>query len=99
MNSIFHVLIYTVLLYLHKAVLAVELTFELPDNARECFYQEIEKNKSAILEFQVLTLYQLLRLRIVYCIKKPRNTNKAIQNSQAFFYHFRWLPEGSMMLT
>ncbi|XP_055699214.1 transmembrane emp24 domain-containing protein 3 [Phlebotomus papatasi] len=55
MNSIFHVLIYTVLLYLHKAVIAVELTFELPDNARECFYQEIEKNKSATLEFQVVT--------------------------------------------
>ncbi|CAG5073980.1 Protein of unknown function, partial [Cotesia congregata] len=23
---------------------SVELTFELPDNAKECFYQEIEKN-------------------------------------------------------
>lgn len=34
---------------------AVELTFELPDNARECFYQEIEKNVSATLEFQVVT--------------------------------------------
>ncbi|KAG7203764.1 hypothetical protein KM043_013787 [Ampulex compressa] len=33
----------------------VELTFELPDNARECFYQEIEKNVSSTLEFQVVT--------------------------------------------
>jgi len=33
----------------------VELTFELPDNARECFYQEIQKNTSATLEFQVVT--------------------------------------------
>lgn len=32
---------------------AVELTFELPDNARECFYEEIAKNVSATLEFQV----------------------------------------------
>ncbi|KAK2589345.1 hypothetical protein KPH14_007890 [Odynerus spinipes] len=33
----------------------VELTFELPDNAKECFYQEIEKNVSSTLEFQVVT--------------------------------------------
>ena len=31
----------------------VELTFELADNAKECFYQEIEKNISSTLEFQV----------------------------------------------
>lgn len=34
---------------------SVELTFELPDNAKECFYQEIEKNVSSMLEFQVVT--------------------------------------------
>nr|CAD7197573.1 unnamed protein product [Timema douglasi] len=33
----------------------VELTFELPDNAKECFYQEILKNVTATLEFQVVT--------------------------------------------
>jgi hypothetical protein len=32
---------------------SVELTFELPDNSKECFYQEIGKNKTAILEYQV----------------------------------------------
>ncbi|XP_033217237.1 transmembrane emp24 domain-containing protein 7-like [Belonocnema kinseyi] len=32
-----------------------ELTFELPDSSKECFYQEIEKNVSATLEFQVVT--------------------------------------------
>lgn len=31
----------------------VELTFELPDNAKECFYQEIQKNVSSTIEFQV----------------------------------------------
>jgi len=31
----------------------VELTFELPDNAKECFHQEIGKNVSSTLEFQV----------------------------------------------
>lgn len=32
---------------------SVELTFELPDNSKECFYQEIGKNLSAVLEYQV----------------------------------------------
>lgn len=34
---------------------SVELTFELPDNARECFFEEIKKNQTATLEFQVVT--------------------------------------------
>lgn len=32
-----------------------ELTFELKDSAKECFYEEINKNTSATLEFQVVT--------------------------------------------
>ncbi|TRY69424.1 hypothetical protein TCAL_03270 [Tigriopus californicus] len=35
--------------------LAVELTFELPDNAKECFYEVIEKGTESTLEFQVVT--------------------------------------------
>ncbi|ROT73827.1 transmembrane emp24 domain-containing protein 7 [Penaeus vannamei] len=34
---------------------AVELTFELPDNAKECFYEEIEKGTECTLEYQVVT--------------------------------------------
>ncbi len=34
---------------------AVELTFELPDNAKECFFEVIEKGTEATLEFQVVT--------------------------------------------
>ncbi|XP_064091815.1 transmembrane emp24 domain-containing protein 7-like [Macrobrachium nipponense] len=34
---------------------AVELTFELPDNAKECFYEDIEKGTESSLEFQVVT--------------------------------------------
>lgn len=37
----------------------VELTFELADNAKECFYQEIEKNVSSTLEFQVRLAFSL----------------------------------------
>ncbi|XP_031838400.1 transmembrane emp24 domain-containing protein 7 [Nomia melanderi] len=33
----------------------VELTFELPDNEKQCFFEEIEKNTTAVLEFQVVT--------------------------------------------
>lgn len=35
------------------AVCGVELTFELPDNAKECFFEEIKQNTTATLEFQV----------------------------------------------
>ncbi|EFX74208.1 transmembrane emp24 domain-containing protein 3-like [Daphnia pulex] len=35
--------------------LTVELTFELPDNARECFYEEIESGTDFTVEFQVVT--------------------------------------------
>jgi len=35
--------------------LGVELTFELPDNAKECFFEDIEKGTPANVEFQVVT--------------------------------------------
>jgi len=34
---------------------AVELTFELEDNARQCFYENIKKGTKCTLEFQVIT--------------------------------------------
>jgi len=34
---------------------SVELTFELPDNARDCFHENIEKGKQTTFEFQVVT--------------------------------------------
>lgn len=48
-------LIFTILVSLINGIFSksVELTFELPDSAVECFYQEIEKNTSAALEYQV----------------------------------------------
>jgi len=33
----------------------VELTFELPDNAKECFYEVIDEGKTSTVEFQVVT--------------------------------------------
>ena len=32
-----------------------ELTFELPDNEKQCFYEEVGKDVKATLEFQVVT--------------------------------------------
>lgn len=32
----------------------VELTFELADNARDCFYQEVKKNDTVTFEYQVM---------------------------------------------
>lgn len=32
---------------------AVELTFELPDNAKQCFHEEIHKDVKSTIEFQV----------------------------------------------
>lgn len=34
---------------------SVELTFELPDSAKECFHEVIEKDVESTLEFQVVT--------------------------------------------
>jgi len=34
---------------------SIELTFELPDNDNQCFYEEIVKDTEATIEFQVVT--------------------------------------------
>jgi len=44
--------------FLHTVILvtnAVEFTFELPDNAKECLYEEIDKGTETTLEYQVVT--------------------------------------------
>ncbi|XP_074615653.1 transmembrane emp24 domain-containing protein 3-like [Acropora palmata] len=44
-----------VALLLFLAVECTELTFELEDNARQCFYEEIQKEVKGSLEFQVIS--------------------------------------------
>ena len=34
-------------------ITATELTFELPDNAKECFHEMIDRNIDVSLEYQV----------------------------------------------
>ncbi|VDL78137.1 unnamed protein product [Nippostrongylus brasiliensis] len=40
---------------LSLSVSAIELTFELPDNANQCFYEDIKSGADVLLEYQVVT--------------------------------------------
>lgn len=51
--------VFILLLGILEFCLATELTFELPDSAKECFYEEIKKNTSCTLEFQVYKIFFL----------------------------------------
>ena len=41
-------------------VQCTELTFELEDNARQCFYEDLKKDVKGTLEFQVSTLIHVV---------------------------------------
>ncbi|GMS98523.1 hypothetical protein PENTCL1PPCAC_20698 [Pristionchus entomophagus] len=47
--------LWTILGVVAAAVSAIELTFELPDNANQCFYEEIKAGEDVLFEFQVVT--------------------------------------------
>ena len=40
---------------LSNVVFCVELTFELEDNAKQCFFEDIAKGETAIVEYQVIS--------------------------------------------
>lgn len=52
-RSVLQILLW--LVFFVQTIVGVELTFELADNAKQCFYQEIGKTISATLEYQVIT--------------------------------------------
>ena len=58
----------TVLLHL-GGVNSVELTFELPDSAKECFHEIIEKDTESTLEFQVRTLLPFPAMTDWLCLR------------------------------
>lgn len=41
-------------LLMSQSVFGVELTFDLPDSARDCFHEDVKKNTTVILEYQVI---------------------------------------------
>ena len=45
-----------------------ELTFELEDNARQCFYEDIKKDTKGTLEFQVSVQSRIRELRFLVII-------------------------------
>ncbi|KAF5301816.1 hypothetical protein FQA39_LY10601 [Lamprigera yunnana] len=53
MDYWFYVISFVILLF--KISEATELTFELPDSAKQCFHEVIQKNTSVTVEFQVVT--------------------------------------------
>jgi hypothetical protein len=42
-----------------KEVYSNELTFELPDNAKECFNEQLKVGSKYVLEFQVMKMILL----------------------------------------
>lgn len=47
--------IVVLMIFSFTAVIGTELTFELPDNAKECFHEILNKGVKTTLEFQVVT--------------------------------------------
>lgn len=66
-NTLLHYL--SAFLLMSQTVFGVELTFDLPDSARDCFHEDIKKNTSVILEYQV-------KMRIIHEICQKCLTKK-----------------------
>lgn len=56
---------------MYHSVSGVELTFDLPDSARDCFHEDIKKNTSVVLEYQVKKKQAVPILRTNNTQKKP----------------------------
>lgn len=65
-----NLIILIVVCFLTKLSHCVEFTFELADNSEDCFYEEIKRNTSAYLEFQVSAGGQL---DVDVTLKDPQN--------------------------
>ncbi|KAL5285560.1 TMED7 family protein [Megaselia abdita] len=63
---------------------SVEFTFDLADNAEDCFYEEVRKNQSASLEFQVSAGGQL---DVDVSLKDPQNRVIYTQERATFDSH------------
>jgi len=48
-------ILFVSIIFLFKQIGANELTFELPDNAKECFLENLKVGSKFVLEFQVVT--------------------------------------------
>jgi hypothetical protein len=70
MHFKFHALAILLLAINLNNIFCVQLTFELPDNAVQCFYERISKDTNTVLEFQVNNFLhfstQILKLCYIY---------------------------------
>lgn len=55
MSNVSIALVLVSLVFLFEQISAGELTFELPDNAKECFHEQLKVGSKYVLEFQVVT--------------------------------------------
>jgi p24 family protein gamma-3 len=53
-KSIFIIILLIFILKINL-IKSVQLTFELPDNERQCFYEDIKKGEESVIEYQVIT--------------------------------------------
>lgn len=94
------------LLSLFCVVQAIELTFELPDNANQCFYEEIKAGVDMVVEYQVrfvtfwvtFLLFRLSRadntmLMLFWRIHKAKSFIKKRENNTILTTLRRWFPE------
>ncbi|XKL59121.1 hypothetical protein PGB90_000137 [Kerria lacca] len=87
----FWVLLFILSLLKFNFTVSVELTFELYDNAKDCFYEIIDKNTSTTLEYQVVTGGQY---DVDVAIEDPRG-NLLYQQYKSQFDSHTFMPEMS----
>lgn len=49
-----------IVLYVIAFVKAIELTFELSDNANQCFFEDIKAGVDCVIEYQVIVCIRLI---------------------------------------
>ena len=62
---------------------SVELTFELPDSAKQCFFQEIEEGVESTIEFQVKKFFE--KVTLFKRISSLQSLQKIFRDSACFF--------------
>lgn len=49
-----------------SVVLGTELTFELPDSEKQCFFEQIEKGVQSTIEFQVKVQRNIMKMITIW---------------------------------
>lgn len=49
-----------------SVVFGTELTFELPDSEKQCFFEQIEKGVQSTIEFQVMVQRNIMKMITIW---------------------------------